>query len=102
MRDIFNVPTLKSRRELFCVLFFYKVLNNEIDCVDILNSVQFAVPCRFLRNHRLFANVFTRSNAIANFYLYKFYKLYNKFSNDLDIFNMSFKVFKSTCVQIFK
>ncbi|GBM76391.1 hypothetical protein AVEN_48384-1 [Araneus ventricosus] len=42
-----NMPSLCSRRDVSCVLFFYKVINGSIDCNDILSSIGFAVPARF-------------------------------------------------------
>ncbi|GBM06130.1 hypothetical protein AVEN_265187-1 [Araneus ventricosus] len=31
LRNIFNMPSLCSRRDVYCVLFFYKVINGSID-----------------------------------------------------------------------
>lgn len=97
LRNIFGIPCLKSRRELSCVLFFYKVCNNLIDCNEILGSLHFSVPNRILRKHHLFRNPFTRLNYIDNFCVYKFYKIFNGIGEDLDIFNMSFNIFKTNC-----
>ncbi|GBM63891.1 hypothetical protein AVEN_268812-1 [Araneus ventricosus] len=50
LRHMFNIPSLCSRRDVSCVLFFYKVINGSIDCTDILSAINFAVPARSLRN----------------------------------------------------
>ncbi|GBM02286.1 hypothetical protein AVEN_108826-1 [Araneus ventricosus] len=57
LRDMFNMPSLCSRRDVSCVLFFYKVINGSIECTDILSSINFAVPARYLRNQSSFPNV---------------------------------------------
>ncbi|GBN34446.1 Retrovirus-related Pol polyprotein from transposon opus [Araneus ventricosus] len=60
LRDMFNIPSLCSRRDVSCVLFFYKVINGSIDCTDILSAINFAVPARSLRNQGSFPNVYSR------------------------------------------
>lgn len=100
LRSIFNIPNLKSRRDLFCVLFFYKVINNMIDCTDILNSIDFNVPNRSLRCTQFFKLPFLKYNYVDNFSLYKFYRIFNEFSAHLDIFNMSFSAFRDRCSEL--
>ncbi|GBM95053.1 putative RNA-directed DNA polymerase from transposon BS [Araneus ventricosus] len=100
LRDMFNIPSLCSRRDVSCVLFFYKVINGSIDCTDILSAINFAVPARSLRNQGSFPNVYSRFKYIDRFSLYKFYKTFNKISGELDIHHMSPTVFKSNCFQL--
>ncbi|GBN56344.1 hypothetical protein AVEN_11434-1 [Araneus ventricosus] len=100
LRDMFNIPSLCSRRDVSCVLFFYKVINGSIDCSDILSAINFAVPARSLRNQGSFPNVYSRFKYIDRFSLYKFYKTFNKISGELDIYHMSPTVFKSNCFQL--
>ncbi|GBO38095.1 hypothetical protein AVEN_145958-1 [Araneus ventricosus] len=100
LRDIFNMPSLCSRRDVFCVLFFYKVINGSIDCSDIPSSINFAVPGKPLRNQISFPNVYSRFNYISRFSLYKFYGTFNRISDELDIYHMSPGVFKSNCLQL--
>ncbi|GBM73616.1 putative RNA-directed DNA polymerase from transposon BS [Araneus ventricosus] len=97
LRDMFNIASLCSRRDVSCVLFFYKVINGSIDCTDILSAINFAVPARSLRNQGSFPNVYSRFKYIDRFSLYKFYKTFNKISGELDIYHMSPTVFKSNC-----
>ncbi|GBM59470.1 putative RNA-directed DNA polymerase from transposon BS [Araneus ventricosus] len=100
LRDMFNIPSLCSRRDVSCVLFFYKVINGSIDCTDILSAINFAVPARSLRNQGSFPNVYSIFKYIDRFSLYKFYKTFNKISGELDIYHMSPTVFKSNCFQL--
>ncbi|GBO05405.1 hypothetical protein AVEN_264006-1 [Araneus ventricosus] len=100
LRDMFNIPSLCSRRDVSCVLFFYKVINGSIDCTVILSAINFAGPARSLRNQDSFPNVYSRFIYIDRFSLYKFYKSFNKISGELDIYHMSPTVFKSNCFQL--
>lgn len=99
LRNYFSIPSLKSRRDLSCLVFFYKVINNNIDCIGILEYIHFALPTR-TRSHTLFPVVFTRYNYIDNFCLYKFYRIFNAISVDVDIFGSSLNVFKAQCSRL--
>lgn len=101
LRNMFNICTLKSRRQVYCLLFFYKVLNNMIDSIYITSTLKLYVPSRVTRNRCLFYLNSNRSNCILNFCLYKFYKTYNSVSEELDIFCMPFNVFKANCRRLF-
>ena len=94
--------SLKSRRDLSCLLFFFKIINNSFDIIEIHNCIEIAVPNRSLRHKYLFKNVFTKYNHVNNFSLFKFYKIFNGFSEELDVFYMSFNIFKSKCIEILK
>ena len=56
----FNMMTLESRRNMLDLRFLNKILNNKVDCPDLLSSIDFRVPTRrtrrrdlFVSNHRL-------------------------------------------------
>ena len=56
----FKMVTLESRRDMLDLRILNKMLNNKIDCPDLLNSIDFRVPTRrtrrrdlFVLNHRL-------------------------------------------------
>ncbi|GBM74609.1 hypothetical protein AVEN_241038-1 [Araneus ventricosus] len=53
LRDMFNMSSLCSRRDVSCILFFNKVINGLIDCTDILSSINFIVLARSLRLHKI-------------------------------------------------
>ena len=46
----FNFQTLKSRREMLDVRMLNKILNNRIDCPELLSCVSFRVPMPIVRN----------------------------------------------------
>ena len=98
LRTLFKIPSLKSRRELTCVLFFFKVLNGDIDCCDILSCISFYVPNRSLRDRPLFRIFPHKYNYVENFCLFKFYKIFNNVQDDIDIFFMSYANFKKMCL----
>lgn len=100
LQETFGVQPLKSRRDLCILMFFYRILNNRIDCSDILDLVQFSVNRRNLRSTNLFVTQCCKFNYIANFSLYKFYNLYNQFSHILDVFGMSVGHFRQTCINV--
>ena len=97
LRKVFDVPSLEFRRDMSNMLFYYKILNNLIDCTEILNIIQFSVKGRTLRGDNLFATPFCHANFLSNFSLFRFYRSYNEFSKSLDIFNMPFGVFRNVC-----
>lgn len=101
LRNLFEICTLKSRRQVYCLLFFYKALNNMIDSTYIIGTLKLNVPSRVTRSRSLFSLNSNNNNCILNFCLYKFYKYYNGVSDELDIFYMPFKVFKSNCQRLF-
>ena len=41
---IYKIPTLESRRLNTDVLFIHKLLNNKIDCPDLLEQIYFKIP----------------------------------------------------------
>lgn len=100
LRNVYELPKLKSRRDLSCLLFFYKVMNNMIDCSDILGCINIKVPNRSLRINHLFETTSVKANYIGNFSLYRFYRIFNEFSVELDIFYMSLAIFKGKCMAL--
>lgn len=45
----FNIDSLQNRRDILAMNFLYKVLNNKIDCPDIINKFAFYVPPKIPR-----------------------------------------------------
>ena len=98
VHNIFDVPSLKCRRDLSCSLFFYLIIL--IDCSDILNMIQFSVRSHNLRNSNLFMNPLCKFNYVKNFSLYRFYDIFNRFSKDPDTFYTPFNAFKNLCKNV--
>jgi len=100
LQSLFHVPALKSRRDISSLLFFYKILNNMVDCPDILHLINFSVKGHALRNNDLFAVPLCKNNYLANHPIYRFCRLFNLCKNELDIFS-NFNEFRKKCKLIF-
>lgn len=48
--NIFNLSTLSDRRKIIDITFLYKVLNNFVDDMELLNYIKFNVPSRIPRH----------------------------------------------------
>ena len=80
----FNMKTLESRRDMLDLRMLNKILNNKVDCPELLNKINFRVPTRrtrrrdlFVSNHRLRLTAnspVTRATSLAN-------------DTDLDVFS---------------
>lgn len=99
LQRLFNIPTLKSRRDISSLLFFYKVIHYMIDCPEILHLIYFSVKCHNLRNYDLFVIPLCRSNYLKNHPIYRFYSLFNLLGNEIDLFS-NFNEFKKKCLMI--
>ena len=56
----FNFSTLQSRRDMLDLRMFNKILNNKVDCPELVGRINYRVPTRrtrrrdlFVSNHRL-------------------------------------------------
>jgi len=49
-----NISTLKNRRNYLSIIFLYKLINNNIDCSQILNKINFRIYNKNLRNKEMF------------------------------------------------
>lgn len=58
----FGLPHLISRRKYYDILFAYKVLNNIINCPQILSLFSISTPSRVLRQQNIFDVEFHRTN----------------------------------------
>ena len=54
IRTEFNIPTLKTKRKLASYLFIYRLINNKIDCADLLSQISFKVKKCNTRNSPTF------------------------------------------------
>jgi hypothetical protein len=51
---IYQIPTIESRRLNSDVLFIQKLLNNKIDCSDLLEQIYLKIPVFNARQSHLF------------------------------------------------
>ena len=92
--QLINLPTLSTRRALLQRIFIYDLLNNNIDCSDLLNRLRFNAPTRRLRHHDLFRSSFNRTIYGQNNPLWACCQKFNEVSHLYD-FHMSKNLFKS-------
>jgi hypothetical protein len=65
---IYQIPTLESRRlyEYTYVLFIHKLLNNKIDCPDLLEQIYLKIPIFNVRQSHLFYTNFGKNNFVKH------------------------------------
>lgn len=101
LRDLYDIQELKVRRDICNLVFFYKVLNNDIDCALILNLISIHVPNLRLRNRPyIFHEKLCKTHASLKFAVNRFSRLYNLISDDVDIFHDSLSTFKRKCFRL--
>lgn len=95
--------TLETRRDIISVLFLYRIMNNLVDCPELLGKIGIKVPKVNVRlRNEFFAeenfkNVYSRMSIVP-----RMVSLYNKIllHSDIDIFNTTFGKFKADIQQI--
>lgn len=89
--------SLETRHTILCVKFLFNLLNNLIDCPELLERVTFLVPRLNSRHKLTFYCDAPNSNALVRSPILTMCNIYNKYSTDCDIFYDSFNILK-TCI----
>lgn len=58
----FNIPTLRNRRKYLAYIFLFNLLNNKIECQEILERLNFKAKIILTRNNDLFTLKIIRTN----------------------------------------
>lgn len=83
---LISLKSLEARRNISSLKFLFNIFNNLIDCPDLLSEIKLHVPSRSLRNISYFFHIdIHRTTYAVNEPLNRCMKLYNSFSNNLDI-----------------
>lgn len=85
----FDMQSLGSRRIIILLTFLYKLLNNLIDCPILLSKLNFKIPKLETRQNVLFYYPASHTNTLIKSPVYSMMELYNTFSEQCDIFNIS-------------
>lgn len=96
----FKLLSLDSRRLLLSVMYLYSILNNKIDCIDILSQFNFLVPRNYM-NRRVcstFSIEKCRTCAGERAPLNRLLLIFNKYFNHLD-FTLSQSSFKKLAIE---
>ena len=97
----FFVLELRTRRDLRLLILFFKLLNNFINCSQILNLISFNVPVHKLRHRQVFfKEKLCKKLVTENFAVYKFFKLYNSICENIHIFHTTESSFKTSCLKL--
>jgi hypothetical protein len=95
---LLNIHSLVERRSLADLSFLHKLIHNDIDAPDILQSINFFAPNRLTRQ----AVPFYPSNSNTNHFYYsplnRMQRLGNEFAEISDIFHSSLSAYKSSLV----
>lgn len=83
-----NLPLLASRRTQISLLFLFKILNNKIDCNEILGQLNFLIN-NTTRSTNLFYLPKSNTNIMLKSPIYSICKEYNKYSENLDMFHQT-------------
>lgn len=87
----FNMKSLRNRREIHDLLFLYKIINNLIDCPDLLESISFPIPFKYPRYpiKKLMCGPKPRTNLGSHSPVNRLCDLHNIYSNKLDNVNIN-------------
>lgn len=82
-----SLPTLKSRRDNFDIIYLYNIITSRIDCSELLSKINIHVPSHSTRNHYLFNTNWHSTKYGFNSPIDRMMRLSN--SIDVDFFNTS-------------
>lgn len=95
-----NMHTLLCRRKCLDVYWMYNLLNNKIDCPEILSLIPINVPQASLRSYPLFYLATCTQNLSRNSPVNRMLDLCNSINN-FDFFHDSPLLLRSICCNIF-
>lgn len=98
LMKLLNLSSLESRRKYYDLCMLFKIINNEIDSMQLLSSINFHIPSRITRNYNLFSIGQHRTNYGYNSPIDRFSRFANELIDQLDIdfFNISLNRYKAT------
>lgn len=100
----YEMDSLRDRRLMHDLTFFFKLLNNKLDCMKLVESVGLKVPYNIPRHPiiNLYHIPTTRTNIGVNSPLVRLGREMNsviKSSPDLDIYNVSINIFRAQLLE---
>ena len=103
----YNISSLEQRRQLKDIQFLYALLNNEIDCTDLVSQVKLIVPSNLTRhsNNKLFHYKKPRTNILSKSPIWRISTTMNKFictNSNLDVFGMNRVHLRREILSMFK
>lgn len=83
--NLFDLNSLEIRRNCTALQFLYKILHNQLDCVHLLNRINFLVPRQNTRQHNAFYLNMSRTNIQVKSPMFNICKIFNEISHLCDI-----------------
>ena len=90
-----GMQSLEQRRKNAMALFTYKLLNHQIQCPQLLTSMQIRIPQRTTRTNTLFAQTFHRTNYGSQNFSHRLMCNFNEHYNSIDIFRFKLEYFRA-------
>ena len=90
-----NLASLETRRSKFDLIFLYKIINNMINCNELLELINFHVPCKSTRSCSLFSTPTSITNYMYNSPINRLHRIGTKVSCHIDFFSDSLSTFKT-------
>lgn len=97
---VLKIDSLDVRRKKADLIFFYKCLNNLIDCEGFISYFNFSCPSVCTRNYKLFYLNSVNSNIGFSSTVYRLMDSYNNCGANIDIFQISLPRFKRRLSEI--
>lgn len=91
----FKLDSLKNRRTVVDLIFFYKVINGQIQSPEIRNQYELIKPRSGLRSTRLLNSAITSKNYVYHGPKNRITNLVNKYNSEIDFFMDSVSRFTS-------
>ena len=100
--NTFDFVSLEQRRTISSLMFLFKLINAKIDCAWLLSKLHFIVPQKSIRKNAALRTDCAKTNIIIRSPIWSMSFNYNKITQEVDIFNLSFSAFKSTVNHIIR
>ena len=92
--QIIDLQTLQERRRKADLLFLFRLVNNQVQCSELLELVSFRVPSFSSRYRGIFYLPCLKSNYTYFSPIFRILREANLLENRVDIFNQSLTLFK--------
>lgn len=96
--NLFEMVSLKQRRDMGMLIFLHKLLNDKVDDSELLSRLAFLVRRPSSRARALFSPSFSRTCLGAQSPINTMMRLYNLISNNVDIFNSNLASYKKSLI----
>lgn len=98
--EMFDLTSLSKRRICNSVIFLYKIVNNCLNCINLVSQINYKVPRIGARHNNLLALCTPRTNILIASPLYQMYVNYAKIENTIDIFFCSERAIRNSVLEI--